>query len=204
MTVPCSKAGIWNNISTHILTKRMTDRPYLLERSYKNFNSHPHEEDDEIPSRLFRDHQIFQLTSSRRGWPQQNNNVDVEKVFQLTSSRRGWPICRVYKNTITDISPHILTKRMTRRLFHNQDILGRFQLTSSRRGWPHTGCNKRAERNISTHILTKRMTFSAFFIIFNISISTHILTKRMTLWRWWWSMGWSISTHILTKRMTVT
>ena len=34
------------NISTHILTKRMTNRYRLDVGLYRYFNSHPHEEDD--------------------------------------------------------------------------------------------------------------------------------------------------------------
>ena len=34
------------NISTHILTKRMTVGDGAVERKEEHFNSHPHEEDD--------------------------------------------------------------------------------------------------------------------------------------------------------------
>ena len=34
------------DISTHILTKRMTERQWLEHRLMEYFNSHPHEEDD--------------------------------------------------------------------------------------------------------------------------------------------------------------
>ena len=102
---------------------------------------------------------------------------------------------------LSDISTHILTRRMT-------------ELNEARKNYG----------SISTHILTKRMT------IFNISklccavISTHILTKRMTVYHAFWiprcifqltssrrgwllnpyyqALGINISTHILTKRMT--
>ena len=34
------------NISTHILTRRMTNSIFMILVSVKHFNSHPHEEDD--------------------------------------------------------------------------------------------------------------------------------------------------------------
>ena len=81
--------------------------PYNLD-----FNSHPHEEDDWhrflYPCKFL----TFQLTSSRRGWPDCVTFVPLIVAFQLTSSRRGWPWLSVL---------HFL---------HTV-----FQLTSSRRGW---------------------------------------------------------------------
>ena len=209
-------------ISTHILTKRMTESP-----------------------ELHRCRVIFQLTSSRRGWPYQSNRHGEGLVFQLTSSRRGWP-----------------------RSWQKRDRRLSFQLTSSRRGWqllpvvrlskgenfnshpheeddvlvfykpailvyfnshPHEEDDESYRENpvfrvISTHILTKRMTifkdtgfdsctfqltssrrgwpdiFLSFF--FCIIISTHILTKRMTKKDVYVFVRKYISTHILTKRMT--
>ena len=54
-------------ISTHILTKRMTERAKLFGNRPKHFNSHPHEEDDEIHKWNQLPQSLFQLTSSRRG-----------------------------------------------------------------------------------------------------------------------------------------
>ena len=91
-------------ISTHILTKRMTIFFKILTNSYKNFNSHPHEEDDLPASWILRssyrhfnshpheeddwiDHkaqnpaQIFQLTSSRRGWRTGGTWMQVKSYF---------------------------------------------------------------------------------------------------------------------------
>ena len=76
-------------ISTHILTKRMTVR--TGRRNQRN---------------------EFQLTSSRRGWPNGWQIDWTPLIFQLTSSRRGW---QVYSD--------------------NDYVLQIFQLTSSRRGW---------------------------------------------------------------------
>ena len=101
-------------ISTHILTKRMTESP-----------------------ELHRCRVIFQLTSSRRGWPYQSNRHGEGLVFQLTSSRRGWPDIFLSFFFCIIISTHILTKRMTKK-----DVY------------------VFVRKYISTHILTKRMTIS--------------------------------------------
>ena len=78
------------NISTHILTKRMT--VWIMQPYQTN---------------------LFQLTSSRRGWLNCCRSTNHLRRFQLTSSRRGW----------RQRTWFLVTKRI-------------FQLTSSRRGWP--------------------------------------------------------------------
>ena len=69
MTLLGTEGSIMNYISTHILTKRMTllDTDRKVSDGY--FNSHPHEEDDDVPESENEAGWIFQLTSSRRGWP---------------------------------------------------------------------------------------------------------------------------------------
>ena len=121
-------------ISTHILTKRMTE--YLLmflffcifqltssrrgwrSTAYAGVNS-----------------TLFQLTSSRRGWHWTSSGSELDIPFQLTSSRRGWP-----------------------GQLDSPQFVQTFQLTSSRRGWLPLICVKCYRNSISTHILTKRMT----------------------------------------------
>ena len=100
------------------------------------FNSHPHEEDDIGSCPICIATRIFQLTSSRRGWPVSLILHHAHTIFQLTSSRRGWhwPDTNTFR---TGISTHILTKRMTWRYKRASD-----------------------HRSISTHILTKRMTIT--------------------------------------------
>ena len=69
MTVyPINRQHSRSVISTHILTKRMTLYFKTLKVWYINFNSHPHEEDDDNILSYDTD-MLFQLTSSRRGWP---------------------------------------------------------------------------------------------------------------------------------------
>ena len=168
----------WKHISTHILTKRMTSFYFFLHFVQSYFNSHPHEEDDSdhkqqhkynnisthILTKRMTDEAIatgvrwlFQLTSSRRGWPSHTSIYDDGWIFQLTSSRRGWPVLTFWDVLPLDISTHILTKRMTVCVwcstcvrFISTHILTKrmtlckcgekseviFQLTSSRRGWP--------------------------------------------------------------------
>ena len=79
------------NISTHILTKRMTQQQRPLPQAYMHFNSHPHEEDD------------FQLVCFLP------LSLDISTHI-LT--KRMTNIC--YLSTLySSISTHILTKRMT-------------------------------------------------------------------------------------------
>ena len=209
-------------ISTHILTKRMTQSKHGSRKWQLNFNSHPHEEDDHHPLLSYTSQYHF------NSHPHEEDDVEwkmdlKEQLFQLTSSRRGWlckPFCKFHW---LFISTHILTKRMTIVNFSNVSLWyisthiltkrmtadnlkygyeRRFQLTSSRRGWrlqsisrslhnlyfnshPHEeddlcSRNYRSRQYISTHILTKRMTKPPFDGLFAIPISTHILTKRMT------------------------
>ena len=121
------------NISTHILTKRMTSMPqtgysmhiFQLTSSrrgwlyqgfhYKhhlyNFNSHPHEEDDH----------------------NKGGNLQALRYFNSHPHEED-DILDTVQNNDEKISTHILTKRMTYPIQHlpNQNS---FQLTSSRRGW---------------------------------------------------------------------
>ena len=126
---------IFFKISTHILTKRMTQHHLLQQIVNTYFNSHPHEEDDPMNFPLSSIGNIFQLTSSRRGWQLFYEYFSIFIIFQLTSSRRGWLI---------PIS------------FDDSGIP--FQLTSSRRGWRKAAEFIEKYFRISTHILTKRMT----------------------------------------------
>ena len=189
-------------ISTHILTKRMTvlaqsgltaeehfnSHPHEEDDSVEmsayrvpyHFNSHPHEEDDKVLEDFLDSIQIFQLTSSRRGWPslsvivtslhtnfnshphEEDDHLTGQELedlsaFQLTSSRRGW-LFEVLTISVDTI----------------------FQLTSSRRGWRILrGGENNGQKNFNSHPheeddgMMKRMKQM-------IMISTHILTKRMT------------------------
>ena len=102
---------VFFKISTHILTKRMTD-------GFPTFcilcviSTHI------LTKRMTQLMLIFQLLFT----------------FQLTSSRRGWRYRCWFVYFTFFISTHILTKRMT--AFRNGNLMESiFQLTSSRRGW---------------------------------------------------------------------
>ena len=126
----------------------------------------------------------------------------MHQVFQLTSSRRGWQLWSIHWNSERGISTHILTKRMT------MTEKGRRTWNFYFNSHPHEEDDDslrllNCHADISTHILTKRMTITAVFFQKTTDISTHILTKRMTH-----SLNIevnceNISTHILTKRMTL-
>ena len=76
-------------ISTHILTKRMTVSVQTPSPRILYFNSHPHEEDDDV-SRL--QPQTKEVISTHILTKRMTNSVSEPLafcVFQLTSSRRG-------------------------------------------------------------------------------------------------------------------
>ncbi len=76
------------DISTHILTKRMTGYKERGKEGTYHFNSHPHEEDDEVQGRLqSREYISTHILTKRMTLPAY---LHVEAIiFQLTSSRRG-------------------------------------------------------------------------------------------------------------------
>ena len=78
------------NISTHILTRRMTSIGSYFWISAGDFNSHPHEEDDDFSAKMNLLKYSFQLTSSRGGWQSLPAATLWSAIFQLTSSRGGW------------------------------------------------------------------------------------------------------------------
>ena len=143
-------------ISTHILTKRMTVVVMLLALASQYFNSHPHEEDDQAASYRKPNILSFQLTSSRRGWPDRARGLPETSIFQLTSSRRGWRL-----------SPISLGGAET------------FQLTSSRRGWPFMIPSFLRILYFNSHP-HEEDDFRIVCLNHIADISTHILTKRMT------------------------
>ena len=187
-----------------------------------HFNSHPHEEDDEADCSSGVAAIVFQLTSSRRGWLVREAFIYYTSHFnshphEEDDNVHWWRCC------ISEISTHILTKRMTG-AGTTQYVLRTFQLTSSRRGWQLCCARGISSKCISTHILTKRMTCCKW-------ISSNIVAFQLTSSRRGWPypvtyhlQPWYfnshpheeddpcffinqcfcnfISTHILTKRMT--
>ena len=121
------------------------------------FNSHPHEEDD-------RKCLIFYFKT---------------EIFQLTSSRRGWQYTLYFLFNCVNISTHILTKRMTS--LHCSPFSPRtFQLTSSRRGWRRYGEYVDMDNQYFNSHPHEEDDSVSRFLNPSLYISTHILTKRMT------------------------
>ena len=123
---------------------------------------------------------VFQLTSSRRGWPDCSQRWRHKLYFnshphEEDDKLAGYVASDNYISThiLTKrmtmahdfdlyagwISTHILTKRMTNTHSETSTIAFLFQLTSSRRGWRIFSKIPAWTECISTHILTKRMTF---------------------------------------------
>ena len=102
--------------------------------------------------------QIFQLTSSRRGWQYAPEIVRTCPRYFNSHPHEEDDTALVSYGGSGNISTHILTKRMT-----------------------YPACVNACDINISTHILTKRMTLQTGWVSENNRISTHILTKRMTM-----------------------
>ena len=172
------------------------------EDEIKNFNSHPHEEDDASPANTSPPPELFQLTSSRRGWQLFHVNCNDFCHFNSHPHEEDDRCYFLAMSDMCSISTHILTKRMTIELEGTDELGG-----------------------ISTHILTKRMTalFSkrtTRFIYFNSHPHEEDDSKRIFLLKKGVKFqltssrrGWlfrivclnhvtDISTHILTKRMT--
>ena len=211
------------DISTHILTKRMTifsmasssalifqltssRRGWLRfdagNHGAQHFNSHPHEEDDDQGICKKTDCITFQLTSSRRGWHIVYDLKTLIKEFQLTSSRRGWLQMIGYDKDQKHFNshPHEEDDMAFSRLFLTSFS---FQLTSSRRGWHWSG-SVEGVWNISTHILTKRMTYTSIFnILIEYYFNSHPHEEDDGILPFLRKTGEGISTHILTKRMTL-
>ena len=100
------------DISTHSLTKRLTSDIWHTEFFHRYFNSQPHEEADGI-WRLFQcvknisTHSLTKrLTPIKLIWRSL-------RPFQLTASRRGWPDDSTESFRWRIISTHSLTKRLT-------------------------------------------------------------------------------------------
>ena len=156
MTKPFSPLVGVTDISTHILTKRMTIDIASV-----------------IPPKIISTH-ILTKRMTRIRCP---DSTDI--AFQLTSSRRGWRRHWIHFFWIGDISTHILTKRMTLSLSPSHQY-SLFQLTSSRRGWQFQQSVAFRNRYFNSHPheeddVTKHTGNSVQ------CISTHILTKRMTI-----------------------
>ena len=142
-------------ISTHILTRRMTNRPLCCCRCLF-ISTHILTRRMTSTSFILSISQIFQLTSSRGGWQFMAVLGDQKSGFQLTSSRGGWR---------PDNFQELVRNHFNSHPHEEDDKPVRIQLS-----W----------HIISTHILTRRMTWLCDVCSVDCCISTHILTRRMT------------------------
>ena len=78
-----------SSISTHILTRRMTVLTKQQNREY-NISTHILTRRMTLPIKALQLSGLFQLTSSRGGWPSNTGRLANDVLFQLTSSRGGW------------------------------------------------------------------------------------------------------------------
>ena len=142
------------DISTHILTKRMTARQvnvfinslFQLTSSrrgwrvwitFRNngryFNSHPHEEDDHLLVVFFLVSFIStHILTKRMTYRTESRSLCF--IFQLTSSRRGWLWCCLCSTGHYHFNSHPHEEDDLFRK-HSTTAISLFQLTSSRRGW---------------------------------------------------------------------
>ena len=117
MTLEFTQMLIESDISTHILTRRMTN------------------------SEIFRKYlQKFQLTSSQGGWPLPfiTEQLSFRHFNSHPHKEDDKDLYLFWWNQ--NISTHILTRRMTVSLW-NRHTLSVFQLTSSQGGWPIASLN---------------------------------------------------------------
>ena len=189
------------DISTHILTKRMTKRCRKLFMQVWYFNSHPHEEDDGELDEEEPKKETFQLTSSRRGWHcdlVDRIAVNIISTHILTKRMTGTMSLLAQ---LRDISTHILTKRMT--LSPSAMLFSiTFQLTSSRRGWhlleeayvtiAHFNSHPHEEDDMTQTVQSSNYRY----------FNSHPHEEDDQLTNTTNRTGQLISTHILTKRMT--
>ena len=166
----------------------------------KNFNSHPHKEDDHTPELWVYLNLISTHILTRRMTSQQMN-LTRRKTFQLTSSQGGW-LLELYmfrfagyfnshphkEDDVWHVSSSVAStdfnshphKEDDDSSSRSTDRKGRFQLTSSQGGWRK---NQQGRRNTRIFQLTSSQggwprddtALSVSYII-----STHILTRRMT------------------------
>ena len=141
-------------ISTHILTRRMTLLWCICCGSM-----------------------VFQLTSSRGGWPSFMNTPNPFQNFNSHPHEEDDGSTSFSYPTLI-ISTHILTRRMTMKVENHYTFMI-FQLTSSRGGWHHSYAQKFFHIYFNSHPHEEDDDSDNQYITLP-NISTHILTRRMT------------------------
>ena len=144
-------------ISTHSLTKRLTE-VFLNELLTSwHFNSQPHEEADTSNKTVVGALNISTHSLTKRLTLWRCLLFCTTHISTHSLTKR---LTKSWKELIEleIISTHSLTKRLTMNSFGVIAMFMWFQLTASRRGWQSPACHKVCNFNISTHSLTKRLT----------------------------------------------
>ena len=189
-------------ISTHSLTRRLTEEPTI---SARDLHISTHSLTRRLTSAIIAAilESSFQLTASQGGWLRVSYFYIRFQSFQLTASQGGWRIFTSDNSTKFwhfNSQPH---KEADTRPYSAKFKGLRFQLTASQGGWrtasrtvqgscphfnsqPHkeadsTTQNTATVGHISTHSLTRRLTNVAAFYNTHEDISTHSLTRRLTV-----------------------
>ena len=120
------------HISTHSLTRRLTERCFLVKQVNNHFNSQPHEEADWCDCRKHHYRNISTHSLTRR-LTTYDSNVIASMPISTHSLTRRLTSRLTYPVEVNGISTHSLTRRLTAwaRLKLKEMI---FQLTASRGG----------------------------------------------------------------------
>ena len=121
-------------ISTHSLTRRLTNRTIIPLEESLHFNSQPHKEADDPKGDEKLIGMIFQLTASQGGWLIWSCLLTDRAIFQLTASQGGWRYAWLATAVSRKISTHSLTRRLTV-CCRSSAAWTAFQLTASQGGW---------------------------------------------------------------------
>ena len=189
------------NISTHSLTKRLTERRYIWLTSYMYFNSQPHEEADnrtaeDVQASVYFNSQPHEeadnyttvsLPQDSHFNSQPHEEADCIRMyllirfmkFQLTASRRGWRRPSTIFCNAVNISTHSLTKRLTLSAVNVPELIS-FQLTASRRGWHQPEMERFRWRTFQLTASRRGWLVWTDIVFELLHISTHSLTKRLT------------------------
>ena len=143
-----------------------------------HFNSHPHEEDDDVPESENEAGWIFQLTSSRRGWRIKWQINYRHKYFNSHPHEEDDQAYKIKLMRLIHFNSH--PHEEDDNTFANETIPNTiFQLTSSRRGWQKVDVQFIETWNFNSHPHEEDdHNENKYSTVWN--ISTHILTKRMT------------------------
>ena len=148
--------GVWEDISTHSLTKRLTDVKTQLRTQLRYFNSQPHEEADKYFNIFWKYcwHFNSQPHEEADGL---DDETKLKSIISTHSLTKRLTSVSAFKCMVLCISTHSLTKRLTVRFAH--EIVFHRHFNSQ----PHEEADAYGTvfikpNGISTHSLTKRLT----------------------------------------------